>query len=263
MGAFKQVAEPVPDLGAGIRLQKRMAELGLASRRGAEVLIVEGRVRVNGAVVAGLGSRVLPTDRVEVDAAVESGPNGFLLNKPAGYVTTKGSEEGPGIMDLLPPTAADLSYAGRLDKDSRGLVLLLRDGRLNQALTAPETHLEKEYRVTTTERPSDGQLEKMGRGLVLNDGPTRPCRIERCGDRSFRVWLSQGRKRQVRRMASKLGLDVADLRREAIGPLRLGSLAEGAWRELSASEEKILWDAVRKNLGDGLQPSVGRVKIPT
>jgi pseudouridine synthase len=225
-----------------------MADLGLASRRGAEALILEGRVRVNGALVTELGTRVDPLlDRVElVRGTGPRGPLGILLNKPAGYVTTKGEEEGPTILDLLPKEAAGMAYAGRLDKDSRGLVLLLDDGRLNYALTAPETHLEKEYLVRASEQPSSSQLEKMARGLKLQDGPTLPCRVAADGERGFRVWLTQGRKRQIRRMASKVGLDVVDLQRVRIGPLALGNLAEGAWRELRADEEKALRAAVAR-----------------
>jgi len=237
---------PAPP-GAGVRLQKRMADLGMASRREAERLIVAGRVRVNGAVVTELGLRVDPVaDRVELQAEAPgaAGAAGYVLNKPVGYVTTKGEEEGPNILALLPPPAADMAYAGRLDKDSRGLVLLLRDGRLNYALTAPETHLEKEYRVEVAEAPAASQLEKMARGLSLNDGPTRPCRVSPPQGRSFRLWLTEGRKRQIRRMASKVGMEVTDLLRVAIGPLALGGLAEGAWRELGARDEAALRAAV-------------------
>jgi pseudouridine synthase len=240
---------PEPETGPRIRLQKRMADMGLASRRGAEALILEGRVRVNGVLVTELGTRVDPvSDRVELEksGAERAGPSGIILNKPVGYVTTKGEEEGPTILALLPPEAAGMAYAGRLDKDSRGLVLLLDDGRLNYALTAPETHLEKEYLVRVAEKPSSSQLEKMARGLKLNDGLTRPCRVSAVGERGFRLWITQGRKRQIRRMASKVGMEVTDLMRVSIGPLSLGNLAEGAWRALNATEEKALRDAVAR-----------------
>jgi len=236
-----------PQTQAGIRLQKRMAELGLASRRGAETLILAGRVRVNGVPVTELGTRVDPlVDLVELDAqgAPPRGPLGFILNKPVGYVTTKGGEEGPNILALLPPSAADMSYAGRLDKDSHGLVLLLEDGRLNYALTAPDTHLEKEYLVQVDDKVALSQLEKIARGMTLNDGPTRPCRVSAVGERGFRLWLTQGRKRQIRRMASKVGLEVTDLLRVRIGPLSLGSLDDGAWRELTPAEDGALRAAV-------------------
>jgi pseudouridine synthase len=241
-----EAPRPEPGAAPGVRLQKRLAELGYASRRAAEGLITAGRVRVNGVVVSELGSRVQADDRIEVDpdALVPSGPRGYVLNKPVGYVTTKGVEEGPTILDLLPKSAASMSYAGRLDKDSRGLVLLLADGVLNYALTAPGTHLEKEYWVKADTVPSASQLEKMAKGLRLKDGPTRPCRVRAAGAQAYRIWLSEGRNRQIRRMAEHVGLKVTDLRRERVGPLELGNLPEGSYRELSAEEEKALKAAV-------------------
>jgi len=239
----------VPEGGQGIRLQKRIADLGLASRRAAERLISAGDVRVNGVVVTQLGTKVRPgldTVTVSESALRRQGPAGYVLNKPVGYVTTKGKDEGPTILSLLPPAAAAMAYAGRLDKDSRGLVLLLGDGNLNYALTSPETHLEKEYLVGVAEKPADSQLEKMARGLTLADGPTRPCRVSAGKGRSFRLWLTEGRNRQIRRMASKVGMDVTDLLRVGIGPLSLGSLPEGRWRELGDAEEKALREAVER-----------------
>jgi pseudouridine synthase len=167
-----------------------------------------------------------------------------VLNKPLGYVTTKGVEEGPTILDLLPPEARTMAYAGRLDKDSRGLVLLLKDGRLNYALTAPETHLEKEYLVEVADVPAQSQLQKMAKGLTLNDGPTRPCKVEAAGGRKFRIWLTEGKNRQIRRMAAKVGMDVTDIQRLRLGPLGLAGLAEGSWRELKGAEEQALRRAV-------------------
>lgn len=246
-----QLKAPAP----GVRLQKRLADMGLASRRSAEKLIATGQVRVNGAVVKTPGTRVGLNDTIELQSQPNFGPRGFVLNKPVGYVTTKGGDEGPNILSLLPVEAARMSYAGRLDKDSRGLVLLLEDGRLNYALTAPETHLEKEYVATAVERPSTSQLEKMARGLSLNDGPTQPCRVRADGDRGFRVWLTQGRKRQIRRMASKVGIEIVDLRRLSIGPLELGDLVEGAWRVLSKDDERVLWAAVKASVKTPIEAS--------
>jgi 23S rRNA pseudouridine2605 synthase len=223
-----------------VRLNKHLADQGLASRRGAEALILGGQVRVNGAVVTELATKVDPavdTVTVEAQALKPQGPVGYLLNKPVGYVTTKGDGEGPNIIELLPPPARGMSYAGRLDKDSRGLVLMLADGRISYKLTAPETHLEKEYEVMTETEPASSQLEKMAAGLTLKDGPTRPCKVEPIRANRFRMVITEGRNRQIRRMCSRIGLEVVDLRRVRVGPLRLGSIVEGAWRELRPAEE--------------------------
>jgi pseudouridine synthase len=242
------VPEPRDEAPKGIRLNKHLADLGLASRRGAEPLITGGKVLVNGAVVTELSTRVDPAkDKVTLapGALDATGPVGYLLNKPVGYVTTKGEEEGPAIWDLLPPAAAAMSYAGRLDKDSRGLVLMLADGRVSHAITAPESHLEKEYEVACDPEPTGYQLEKMAKGMKLKDGPTRPCRVEPMGGRRFRIVLTEGRNRQIRRMCERVGLDVRDLRRVRVGPLRLGSIAEGQWREMRPAEV----DELREHTG--------------
>jgi pseudouridine synthase len=231
-----------------VRLNKRLADLGLASRRGAEALITAGKVRVNGVVVTELATKVDPeTDKVTVDKAalLPSGPRGFVLNKPVGYVSTKGEEEGPNIMALLPPEADPMAYAGRLDKDSRGLVLLLADGRLNYALTAPESHLEKTYEVTCVEDPTSNQMTKLAAGIRLGDSLTLPAKVERIAPFKMRMRITEGRNRQIRRMCERIGLEVTDLCRTAIGPVQLGRLPEGQWRELNEVEERNLHLAVR------------------
>lgn len=230
----------------GVRLNKHLADLGLASRRGAEPLIVGGKVTVNGGVVTELSTRVDPaTDTVALvaGALAAPGPAGYMLNKPIGYVTTKGEEEGPAIWDLLPPPAAHMSYAGRLDKDSRGLVLMLADGRVSHAITAPQSHLEKEYEVACDVEPTEQQLLKLAKGMNLKDGPTRPCKAEPMGGRRFRMVITEGRNRQIRRMCERVGLDVRDLRRVRVGPMRMGSIVEGQWREMTQRDVDSLRDA--------------------
>jgi pseudouridine synthase len=241
----------VVDEAKGVRLNKHLADLGLASRRGAEPLITGGKVTVNGQVVTELSTRIDPaTDKVTLvaGALAHAGPAGYMLNKPVGYVTTKGEEEGPGIFDLLPPQAQSMSYAGRLDKDSRGLVLMLADGRVSHAITAPESHLEKEYEVACDAEPTGFQLEKMAKGMNLKDGPTRPCRVDPLGGKRFRIVITEGRNRQIRRMCERVGLDVRDLRRVRVGPMRMGSIAEGQWREMTQRDVDSLRDAAKPSL---------------
>ena len=232
-----------------VRLNKHLADLGHASRRGAEALILEGRVRLNGETVTDLATRVDPdVDKIEVTAGAHGRAPlvaGYVLNKPVGYVTTKGEGEGSTILDLLPAEAATMSYAGRLDKDSRGLLLLLADGRLSYAVTAPETHLEKEYLVRVEPEAKDGQLEKMRAGISLDGKATRPVKIERRG-KGLVFFLSEGRKRQIRRMCDKVGLKVVDLQRVRIGPLKLDGIEEGKARPLHAREFEALKNAVTR-----------------
>jgi pseudouridine synthase len=237
-----------------VRLNKRLADLGHASRRGAEALIASGRVRVNGKVVTDLSTRVdAQTDKIEVSAQEASGEGGYLLNKPAGYVTTKSDGEGRNILQLLPPDAAHMSHAGRLDKESRGLVLMLADGRLSYAITAPETHLDKEYEVEVEPEATGSQVEKMRKGLTIDGRATQPAEVtgKRKGrERALRgilnITLVEGRKHQIRKMCKKVGLKVLDLKRVRIGPVKMGGMEEGKWRKLSQAELKALAAQVEK-----------------
>lgn len=228
-----------------VRLNKHLADLGHASRRGAEKLIAEGRVKINGRIVTELSTQVDPdTDQVEVSEALAEVTLGYILNKPVGYVTTKGKEEGPAILDLLPKDAADMSYAGRLDKDSRGMVLMLADGKLSYAITRPGTHLEKEYWVRVEPYPRGAQLTKMKEGLPIDGKITKPVVIGEVQADRFRMVLTEGRKRQIRRMCEKVGLKVLELDRVRIGPIKITGLKEGQWRPVKAAEIEALQRAV-------------------
>ena len=224
------------------RLQKVMAARGLASRREAEKLIAEGRVKVDGVVVSALGSKV----DAGADIQVDSGPGGpkpkrwVALHKPVGVVSTKSSAEGKSVMDLLPPGLKDLNPVGRFDKDSSGLILLSDDGVLGYAIVDPTTHLEKEYEVRTLEAVAESQLEKFRKGVRLDGELLKGAPSRRLGEKAFRVTLTQGLNRQIRRMCQKVGLGVAALRRVRIGPLSLGSLKSGEWRPLREAEVEVL-----------------------
>lgn len=226
-----------------LRLQKVLAERGLASRRGAEALIAQGLVKVNGKVVTEMGVKVDPdTDLIEVDGSGLKAKTQSLcvimLNKPEGVVTTKAEGEGPNVIQMISdhPRAAEMNPVGRLDKDSCGLQLLTNDGKLQYAIVSPETHLEKEYEVRLSTPSMPGQLERMREGVKLDGRPTREARITPVNNTRFHMVLTEGRNRQIRRMAEKVGLEVSQLRRLRVGPIRLGSLAERKWRELNAVE---------------------------
>ncbi|HEX5134398.1 MAG TPA: pseudouridine synthase [Thermoanaerobaculia bacterium] len=233
-----------------VRVQKIIADAGLASRREAEEWIRDGRVRVNGQVI-GLGDRADPDiDAVRVDGKrVRPGAGAksyVLLNKPKGYVTTVDDPEGRNtVLDLLPPAVRGrVKPVGRLDVQTEGLLLLTNDGELARLVTHPSTGCPKEYRVKVSGVPAEAQLERLRRGIPLEGRPTRAARIERIsttarggeGNSWLRVVLQEGRTRQIRRMFEMIGHPVSKLKRVAIGPIRDDRLPTGAWRPLSAGE---------------------------
>jgi 23S rRNA pseudouridine2605 synthase len=233
------------------RLQKILAGRGFASRRGAEKLIAEGLVKVNGVVVREMGVKADPeTDRIDVDtrslATLDKAQVVVMLNKPVGFVTTKSEGEGMTVIDLVRrhPKSAELNPVGRLDKDSAGLLLLTNDGLLQYAIVNPQSHLEKEYLVTVTVPALPSQLKRMQEGMTLEGHKLRSCVVEKVDAMNFRIILTEGRNRQIRKMADKVGLKVSRLQRLRVGPQVLGDLKEGAWRELSHSELAKLRESV-------------------
>jgi pseudouridine synthase len=233
-----------------VRVQKIIADAGLASRREAEEWIREGRVKVNGRVV-GLGFRADPErDAVRVDGKRlhprTGGKSYVLLNKPKGYVTTVDDPEGRNtVLDLLPPALrGKVKPVGRLDVQTEGLLLLTNDGELARLVTHPSTGCPKEYSVKVSGVPTEAQLERLRRGIPLDGRPTRAARIERVsttarggeGNSWLRVVLQEGRTRQIRRMFDAIGHPVSKLKRVAIGPIRDDRLPTGAWRPLSRFE---------------------------
>jgi 23S rRNA pseudouridine2605 synthase len=237
------------------RLQKLLAEAGLASRREAEAWIRAGRVRVNGAV-AELGASADPeVDEVRVDGRpLPAEPRDYwLLHKPRGVLTTTRDPHARSagretVLDLLPEEARRqrLFPVGRLDLDSEGLLLLTNDGRAAHALLHPSLGCEREYRVTVRGRLDDATARALAAGPVLDDGPMAPCRVgpRRYDGRKdasrFVLTLGEGRKRQIRRALRQLGHPVIRLVRTRMGPLRLGALAAGASRRLNGNERRAL-----------------------
>ncbi len=234
------------------RLQKLLASAGVASRRGAEELIRDGRVRVDG-VVAELGQRADPsTQAITFDGRPLATPHThqtLMLHKPEVVLVTRHDDRGrTTVYDLLDAPRPDLRYVGRLDRDTSGLLLMTTDGQLQHRVTHPRFGVDKVYVATLDTLPSDAALKRLARGVVLSDGPTSPAAVEvqppRDGRPRVSVTLHEGRNRQVRRMFEAIGHRVARLQRTAIGPIRLGGLRRGASRELRPEEMRRLRGAV-------------------
>lgn len=238
--------DPPPE---GVRLQKFLARAGVASRRKAEALMAQGRVRVNGVRAVTPGLRIDPRrDRVEVDGRPVSigSTRWILLNKPRGVLTTR-SDPGGGrtVYDVLPDEAADLRYLGRLDRDTEGLIIFTNDGDAGHALLHPSSGVPREYRALVKGVPAGATLRRLERGVDLDDGPARAdsarlVRVLGGRDAVVGLVLKEGRKREVRRMMEAVGHPVRRLRRIGFGPQGLGDLRPGEWRKLDASEVRAL-----------------------
>ena len=224
------------------RLQKYLAKAGVASRRKAEVLIEQGLILVNGRV-AELGMKVGPDDKVEYRGrTVKRGFKKvtYMLNKPKGFLSTVSDEFGRKTVMSLVPAQAGLHPVGRLDKDSEGLLLISNDGDLSLKMTHPRYGHEKEYWVENKEgRLSKKALEALRNGVELEDGWARAHSI-RAIEGGCVIVLTEGRKRQVRRMMSAVGYNVIKLERRRIAQLRLGKLKKGKYRVLTAKDFELL-----------------------
>ena len=221
----------------GVRLNRFIAESGYCSRREADRLIAEGRVRLDGRVGV-LGDRVDEGSVVEVDGrtvGAKADAVYLLLNKPRGIVCTTDPREPNNVVDYL-NYPIRVFPVGRLDKDSEGLLLLTSDGEIvNRILRAAGGH-EKEYEVTIDRPVTPEFLRRMTGGVPILDTVTLPCRARQTGERSFNIVLVQGLNRQIRRMCEALGCRVRSLRRVRIMNLKLGRLRPGEWRELTKAE---------------------------
>ena len=226
-----------------IRLQKFLSQAGVCSRRAGEGLIRAGRVAVNDQVVNQLGTKVDPdVDRIVVDGkpvALVEDKVYIALNKPKGYVTSC-SHPGEQVVIELVDLPVRLYPIGRLDKDSIGLLLLTNDGRLHHQLSHPGFDHEKEYEVTLQHIVNDADLRHMAEGVVIKGRKTRPAVVKRLSGRRFRIVLQEGRNRQIRRMANRLGHHVSRLKRIRMANIRLGTLPPGAWRHLTQAEKTSL-----------------------
>ncbi|MDO5083428.1 rRNA pseudouridine synthase [Arachnia propionica] len=237
----------------GIRLQKVLAQAGIASRRASEILIDEGRVEVNGKVVTEQGRRVDPErDTIRVDGARIPPPRRhryLVLNKPRGVVSTMEDPEGRRTLaDLLPRRSERLFHVGRLDTETEGLILLTNDGEFANRMAHPRYEVPKTYLAEVAGLVEPRTLRRLEKGLRLDDGPVRPDKVKlvsRSESRSLlSITLHEGRNRIVRRMMDAVGHPVDRLARTGIGPVRLGQLTIGTSRELTREELGALLDLV-------------------
>ena len=240
-----------------IRIQKILADSGFCSRRKAEALIEAGRVQKNGRPVK-LGDKASPKDLLSVDGQKIVVPRKknfryIMLNKPRGYVTTVSDElDRRCVMDLLEDVEERVYPIGRLDRNSEGLLLLTNDGRFANDIMHPSKHVAKTYRVTVRPSVTEQQLTKLAAGVVLDDGKkTLPANVVVLTNEPGRrvvlqITIREGRNRQIRRMCEAVGLEVARLRRTSIGPVRLGMLKPGTWRDLTPEELRAIRNAIGK-----------------
>ena len=235
---------------AGKRLNKYIADSGYCSRREADRMITEGRVKIDGRIGV-LGDRVLPGMEVVCDGKSLSGQGKkvyIALNKPRGIVCTADPREPMNVVDYI-GYPIRIFPVGRLDKDSEGLLLLTSDGEIvNRLLRAAGGH-EKEYEVEVDKPLTPEFMQKMMAGVPILDTVTLPCKLRRTGSRSFNLILVQGLNRQIRRMCEALGYNVVKLKRVRINTVKLGSLQPGQWKELSAAELSSLMDSIKDSSG--------------
>ena len=229
-----------------VRLNKYLSEAGVCSRREADRLIESGKVTVDG-VTAQMGMRVTAGQIVKVGKKTVSKQDEMIVlavNKPKGIVCTEDQRERDSIVRFL-NYPVRVTYAGRLDKDSRGLLLMTNNGDIiNQMMRAANRH-EKEYKVTVDKEITEQFIKKMSEGVPILDTVTRPCTVKKIGKYTFSIILTQGLNRQIRRMCAAFGYEVKDLVRIRIMNIRLGSLKEGAYRKLTDEELVELYEMLK------------------
>ena len=229
-----------------VRLNKYLSEAGVCSRREADRLIESGKVTVDG-VTAQMGMRVTAGQIVKVGKKTVSKQDEMIVlavNKPKGIVCTEDQRERDSIVRFL-NYPVRVTYAGRLDKDSRGLLLMTNNGDIiTQMMRAANRH-EKEYKVTVDKEITEQFIKKMSEGVPILDTVTRPCTVKKIGKYTFSIILTQGLNRQIRRMCAAFGYEVKDLVRIRIMNIRLGSLKEGAYRKLTDEELEELYEMLK------------------
>ena len=233
----------------GTRLQKFLASCGVASRRASEVIIADGRVKVNGKVVTDPATKVVKGDTVMVDGkkvTPESSKVYIMLNKPCGVLSSaKDDRERTCVVDLVKGVDERLFPVGRLDYDTSGLILLTNDGDFMQKLTHPSYEIWRTYQAIVKGVPTQNKLDEIEKGIELEDGMTLPAHIDVIGykgkNAKIEIVLREGRNRQVRRMMEAIGHPVLELKRVQLAALELGELKPGAWRYLRGKDFEALF----------------------
>ena len=229
-----------------VRLNKYLSEAGVCSRREADRLIESGRVTVDGKP-AQTGMKVIPGQEVRVGKKLVSKGDEMVVlavNKPLGIVCTEEKRERNSIVRFL-DYPIRVTYVGRLDKDSRGLLLMTNNGDIINRMMRASNYHEKEYKVTVDKEITDEFLEKMAGGVPILDTVTRPCKVRKIGKYTFSIILTQGLNRQIRRMCEALGYEVKDLLRVRVMNIRLGSLKEGGYRKVTDAELEELYKLIQ------------------
>lgn len=246
-----------------IRLQKIIASRGYCSRRKAEELILQGKVRVDGEVVTELGRKFDEDVSIEIDGFEALNQDNekvaFVFNKPLGVLSTCSDDRGRRtIIDFFKYEHYRLFSIGRLDYNTAGCILVSNDGELSNLVSHPSSHLEKTYIVTVKGFISDESLRKLHDGVLLDDGMTQPAKIaigKRNEDISiFKITIHEGRNRQVRRMCQAVGHDVLHLFRESVGSINVKNIERGKYRRLSAEEVENIKNICKKNKKENVIP---------
>ncbi|MBQ8042635.1 MAG: rRNA pseudouridine synthase [Clostridia bacterium] len=228
-----------------IRINKFIASSGVCSRRNADVIILKGRVKVNGQVIAELGTKVTAKDIVEVDGnriSSETNKIYIMLNKPRGYVTTSKEQfNRPSVLDLL-DVQQRVFAVGRLDMDSEGLLLLTNDGDFANKIIHPTKHIAKTYELILKKEIFSEDIEKLKQGVDIGGYITRPAIVKKVNDKNIIITIYEGKNRQVRKMCEAVGNRVVNLKRIAIGNLKLDDLQVGKYILLDENKIKRIFE---------------------
>lgn len=241
-----QIREQFLNKREPVRLNKYLSEAGVCSRREADRLIERGRVTVDGKPAL-TGMKIIPGQEVRVGNRIISKQDEMVVlavNKPRGIVCTEEKRERNSIVRFL-DYPVRVTYIGRLDKDSHGLLLMTNNGDIINRMMRASNYHEKEYKVTVDKEITDGFLEKMASGVPILDTVTRPCQIRKIGKYTFSIILTQGLNRQIRRMCEALGYEVKDLLRVRVMNICLGNLKEGQYRQLTDEELEELYRLIQ------------------